>query len=453
MRKEQKQQVEDLVSQMKVAHGEIKKCIERGFIPQATELLMDCQNGGIAIGTLIEETEGEGHPTVSLLEEYCELIYGIYQNLEGSHHEINAKKSAELLQEKLTSVENSVENDISVRTEVVFLPYKASMWDSLESVWKAAEEDEGCDAYVIPIPYFDKNPDRSFREMHYEGDQYPDYVPITNYRDYDFEARRPDAIYIHNPYDEYNLVTSVAPYFYSSNLKNLTKELIYIPYFVLAEVKPDEDDKIEEIKHFVTTPAVYNAHKVIVQSEDMKQVYVKVLMDSMNDHSEKARAYWDNKILGLGSPKFDRVANTKREDVHVPEEWLKIIQKPDGSRKKIVLYNTSLIGLLDHNEKMLEKMEYVFRTFKENQNEIALLWRPHPLIQATVKSIRPQLWTEYEKLVRKYREEGWGIYDDTVDMDRAIVISDAYFGDASSLVQLYRKTGKPIMMQDVEIRE
>ena len=37
------------------------------------ELLEDCQNGGITIGTLIEETEGEGHPTVSLLEEYCEL--------------------------------------------------------------------------------------------------------------------------------------------------------------------------------------------------------------------------------------------------------------------------------------------------------------------------------------------------------------------------------------------
>ena len=82
---------------------------------------------------------------------------------------------------------------------------------------------------------------------------------------------------------------------------------------------------------------------------------------------------------------------------------------------------------------------------------MALLWRPHPLIKATVESMRPQLWTEYDKLVRKYREEGWGIYDDSSDVDRAIVLSDAYYGDASSVVQMYQQTGKPIMMQNVDI--
>lgn len=52
------------------------------------------------------------------------------------------------------------------------------MWDSLESVWKAADEDEFCDAYVVPISYYDENPDGSFREMYYEGNEYPDDVPI-----------------------------------------------------------------------------------------------------------------------------------------------------------------------------------------------------------------------------------------------------------------------------------
>ena len=63
--------------------------------------------------------------------------------------------------------------------------------DSLESVWKAAEEDEYCDAYVVPIPYYDKNPDGSFREIHYEGNQYPSYVPITSYEDYDIKSNVP----------------------------------------------------------------------------------------------------------------------------------------------------------------------------------------------------------------------------------------------------------------------
>lgn len=130
------------------------------------------------------------------------------------------------------------------------------MWDSLESVWKAADEDENCDAYVIPIPYYDKNPDGSFREMHYEADQYPAYVPITRYDTYDFEKHRPDMIYIHNLYDKYNLVTSVHPFFYSDNLKKYTEKLIYIPYFVLGEIKSDEEEKIENMKHFCPFRAV-----------------------------------------------------------------------------------------------------------------------------------------------------------------------------------------------------
>ena len=220
---------------------------------------------------------------------------------------------------------------------------------------------------------------------------------------------------------------------------------------VLGDITPEDDATIEERKHFCTVPGVYNADKVIVQSEDMRQVYIKVLMAASNDYSEAARKYWEDKILGLGSPKFDKVANTKREDIEVPDAWMKRIQKTDGSWKKIIFYNTSIAGLLKYNEKMLEKMESVFEVLQDNQDEIVLLWRPHPLIKATVESMRPQLWIAYDKLVRKYQEEGWGIYDDTADVDRAIEISDAYYGDGSSIVQLYQQTGKPIMIQNVDV--
>ena len=91
----------------------------------------------------------------------------------------------------------------------------------------AAREDSDCDTYVIPIPYYDKNPDGTFREEHYEGKLFPDEVPITRYDEYDFGIRMPDVIFIHNPYDKGNYVTSVHPYFYSKNLKNFTEKLVY----------------------------------------------------------------------------------------------------------------------------------------------------------------------------------------------------------------------------------
>ena len=449
MRKAQKRQAEELVKQMQEAHEQIKRYMEHGDGAYATELLAECQNAGVALGTLIEESEGEGHPAVSALEEYCELAYKIHSGISDGTVK-SANKAYKLLKQRLIKAENSLRNDVKIRKEVVFLPYKASMWDSLESVWKAADEDPDCDAYVIPISYYDKNPDESFGEMHYEADQYPDYVPITSYNEYDFEARNPDMIYIHNPYDECNIVTSVEPFFFSSNLKKFTDMLVYIPYFVLGEVSLDDDDAIEGMKHFCTTPGVFNADRVIVQSEDMKQVFIKVLMDYMDDHSEAAKRYWNNKILGLGSPKFDKVAGTKREEIKMLGEWLKIIEKPDGSRKKIIFYNTSVGALLRHDEKMLAKIKDVLRVFREKQDELALLWRPHPLMKTTISSMRPQLWEEYDAIVRNYIEEGWGIYDDTADMTRAIAASDAYYGDGSSVVELYKATGKPVMIQNAE---
>ena len=324
------------------------------------------------------------------------------------------------------------------------------MWDSLESVWKAADEDENTDAYVIPIPYYDKNPDGSFREEHYEGDLYPDYVPITKYDEYDFEGRRPDMIYIHNPYDNNNYVTSVHPFFYSGNLKKFTDKLVYIPYFVLGEIDPENADAVEGIKHFCITQGVINADKVVVQSEDMKKIYVNVLTDFMKEHTgEDTRKYWEEKILGLGSPKLDKVLSTRKEDVVVPAEWLKVIEKPDGSWKKIIFYNTSVQALLEHNEKMNRKIKDVLRVFKENQEEVALLWRPHPLIEATIKSVRVRLWEEYKEIVDTYRAEGWGIYDDTADLDRAIAVSDGYYGDGSSVVKLFQELKKVVIIQYV----
>lgn len=428
------------------AHDAIKKYIKRNELDTARALLEECQQSALQIGETIEESEGGEHPAVLLLEAYCERLY---QVSIGIPEEISVQKAQKLLDGTLMQAKASVEKDIAVRKEVVFLPYKASMWDSLESVWRAANADPTCDAYVIPIPYYDKNPDGSFRELHYEGGQYPKDVPVIWYKDYDFASRRPDIVFIHNPYDECNFVTTVEPFFYTKNLKKFTEKLVYIPYFVLEEIHPDDDAAGQEIEHFCASSGVFFSDMTIVQSEDMRQAYINILV---NKFGEQTRLGWEQKILGLGSPKFDKIQSTKLEDITVPKDWLKIIQKPDGSWKKIILYNTSVTALLEHSDKMLDKIRYVLRIFKDNQDEAALLWRPHPLIQATIESMRPQLWLEYQRIVKQYRTEGWGIYDDSSDMNRALELCDAYYGDPSSVAHLCENSGKPVMIQNSKVK-
>lgn len=255
---------------------------------------------------------------------------------------------------------------------------------------------------------------------------------------------------IHNGYDDCNYVTSIDPQFYAENLKKYTKLLVYTPYFVLGDINIDDENAVENAKHFCFLPGVIAADKVILESEAVRRIYI-------DEYQKNARQYGfppehinkkvlEGKFLGLGSPKFDKIAREQKTKTAIPQAWMKYIQKPDGSRKKIVLYNNSIAALLQREEDMLEKMAEIFQTFQEFQEEIALWWRPHPLIESTVRSMRPLLWKKYQKIVERYRAADWGIYDDTSELDRAIVAADAYYGDWSSLVHLFKQTGKPIMI-------
>ncbi len=158
MRKAQKKQAEEFAALLEQVHREIKKYLDAGNSAIALDLLVQCQEGALKLGELIEKTEGEGFQTVSLVERYCELVYQIYEEIAGGQ-KISGNQAYKRLRRLQIEMENSIRNDVKLRREMVFLPYKASMWDSLESVWQAAEKDPDCDAYVVPIPYYDKNPD------------------------------------------------------------------------------------------------------------------------------------------------------------------------------------------------------------------------------------------------------------------------------------------------------
>ncbi len=154
MRRAQKKQAEDFVALLGEAHDEIKKAIDRKDMALAGDLLEQCQQGAIELGNLIEKAEENVFSTITLLQDYCELAYQIYNKMVQGQV-VNGNKIHRVLNKQLSLIDESVEKEIPVRIEAVFLPYKVSMWDSLESVWMAADADENCDAYVIPIPYYE----------------------------------------------------------------------------------------------------------------------------------------------------------------------------------------------------------------------------------------------------------------------------------------------------------
>ena len=444
MRKLHKKQILDLFETLGKAVGSTKSLFLNGRVATLVNTLADCQDGVDNINEFIKETYGENAKVMRLLAEFSEMLYKTSVEINENNADDNF---TEYLKKQLAAIENCVKEELKPnKIEAVFLPYKASMWDSLESIYLYAKDDPACDAFVVPIPYYDKK-GGELAEMHWDIN-YPKNIPLTDYRKYDIEERRPDIIFVHNPYDGYNHLTSVHPDFYCKRLRDLTDCLVYVPYFA------GNKNKMDLPEGNCTFAACVYAHKVIAQTEAERKTYVRVYKEFAKKNSaivpEKINKA-ESKFLALGSPKLDKAINTKREDCEIPAEWEKLMSNTDGTRKKVVFYNTTLGPLLqyhiDGNEIPnipLQKIKEVFEFFKKQHNAV-LLWRPHPLLGNIIKSVRPWLEQEYAEIVNEYKTGNYGIFDDSEDLNRAIAISDIYYGDVSSVTNLFVAAEKPVI--------
>lgn len=420
MRKHQQKQIFQLL-----------KTIEEA---QSAGMYADCQEGAISIGNFIENIESEATQTVALLEEYCGLLF------KASNGEIREK----LLRRHLIKIENSVKDELKPnKIEVVFFPYKVSMWDSLESIYLAAKADPNCDAYVVPIPSYELNPNGTLGKMYYDGDQYPEDIPVADWQTYDIEARHPDAVFIHYAYDDNVNNATIHPDFYSKHLREHCDLLLYVPYFVMS------GDTVDEYCGYL--PGVLHAHHVIVQSEAARQSYIGHYKKFDKEFGLKGRfGKAEKKFIALGSPKFDKVMNTRREDCELPVEWERLIYNPDGSRKKVILYNTHMFAWINGGAAYFKKLYSVFDFFR-SRDDVVLWWRPHPNTEMNFRIKRPEWLDEYMRVLSNYRCGKRGIYDNSPDLHRAIAMSDIYYGDGSSIVSLFQTARKPSLTQDVNI--
>lgn len=393
--------------------------IEEHYSTQTTTTVDDGKNGNDAENQLTA-------PIIHTLEDYCELIYQMSLPENSSSNSVH--KLSKKINKTLMTAQNAIDYNLPAdKKQIVFLPYKASMWDSLESIWFAARDDEAVDAYVIPIPYFDKNPDGSVAQWHYEGDQFPIYVPITDWQNYSIPDEKPDVIFIHNPYDDCNYVTSVYPQYYSRELKEYTDCLVYVPYFVM--------DGIWIGNESIENQGSINSDYIVVQNQYEKNQYKKFLQ-SLDTNSDL-----DKKILPYGSPKLDKVRLLTEENISIPAYWTRRIQSQKP--KLILMYNTGVGPFLKSDGEFYLKRMEEFINYCVQRN-ILVLWRPHPLMESTLKSMRMQYYESYMKIKRSFQDNEVGILDESSDMYPAIYLSDAYCGDGSSITWLYRATGKPV---------
>lgn len=211
---------------------------------------------------------------------------------------------------------------------ILFMPSLYPHWESMRALFLEASKEETLDCFVVPLPYYYKDGLGGCSPVQwdytlYEEEFGKDNPLLLDFRNLDLNKIFPEAIFINEPYDEYNLSFMVDPAFFSKNLKHCTKQLIYIPWFITSEIdlEDKEDGKaIVNAESYVVMPALVHCDFAILQSESIAKLYQNLLVKESGMEFSK---YWEEKLLPLGNPLFDR--DHQREGFHSKAIWEQLI--------------------------------------------------------------------------------------------------------------------------------
>ncbi len=413
---------------MEEAHEAVCKSIEKKDFSSAMELLENCQELAVKVGTAIEEKHGEGSVTVKLLEDYCEQIFVLHERI-ACGEKIDTYQEGKKLSRTIGAIQNHYMQESKRRKEILFLPVKAQDWNALDSLYEKTAADPETDVYVMPVPYAERLADGSVGAEHYELSEFPARLNLVDYRTYDFGHKHPDVIMIQNPYDEFASGITVHPFFYAKNIRQYTEKLVYIPSFVLDEIDPEDEKAIATIGAFAMTPGVIYADKVIAQSEEMRKHYIDCLTGYMGRSS---RQEWEHKIIA-DSDLFTEKQQKGRET----------------SDRKTILFYLGFSDYYVYGMNAVEKLKEVVEVFKGSRDKIRIIWISDECFEKNMRRLCPGLYEKYLDIVKDFDREQIGERRLMRDVFQAVSECDAYYGAGGYAMNLCVRKKVPVMLRNI----
>jgi hypothetical protein len=270
-----------------------------------------------------------------------------------------------------------------------FLPYKRSMWNCMESVYQECQN-AGAFPYILPLPYY-LMPEK---EVVCEHDLFPEALDISLLGKISF-----DFLVIHYPYDGNNRVTSMLPEYYTAELRNYGK-VIFIPY----SCTPGIFTRLH--------PGLANIDYAFLCSEEECKAFISEWQTRGVDFS--------GRVFGFGSPKMDAMEKCSRGSATlVINSLAPYLSAPFV---KIYAYQTVITHEIERGRKVI--------------------FRPHPLLRQTIRSMRPDTAEAYNKFVEWCKAQENVIYDETEDLEQALEQANYLISDPSSVLDMWKSSGR-----------
>ena len=283
----------------------------------------------------------------------------------------------------------------SASFSIAFLPYKRSMWNSMASVYEECQA-AGAKAYCVPIPYY-KVADGKIEGIASDKECYEFGCSVSF-----FEQNTFDFVVIHYPYDGNNKVTRMCSAFHTAELRKYGK-VVYIPY------------SCTNLRQLRVQPGIANVDYAFLGSEAEAEAFINEWQEFGVDFS--------GRVFGLGSPKMDAIQKCNHSD--------------DGIKTAVVINSLAPFLWAPFAKIEIYEQEICRAMLKDYR----VIFRPHPLLRQTIKSMRPDTETAFNEFVRWCGVHGVEV-DESEYLEETLSKADYLISDASSVLEMWASTGR-----------
>lgn len=284
-------------------------------------------------------------------------------------------------------------------------------WTNFESVIQTMMNNPAFDCQVVVVPYLnwkatDINGDIQRRIL---SKQHIEYI---GFEDYSLETRRPDVVFLQNPYDEARPETFRSQYLHQRGVK-----IAYIPYALDTGI--GEESMVYQYNLLCQNIATW----IFARSQRHKDEFA-VQCQAGNKH-----------VHVTGHPKFD----------YYDARYNKKNAAFQNQRKKTLLWTTHFV--LPGEVKMYTTFNLYCRAFMKimMRDDIHLIIRPHPLFTQWIDAASQSARDNYQKLVTLSVTRDNVTWDTSENYQDSFSKSDALIADAGSFLLEYLPSTKPIL--------
>lgn len=279
-------------------------------VAQLLDMLAQCQSVAIDLGNFIEQMKGEENLSakacVAALEEYCEKIFDVYNNLPLAveREKEDFQKLCAALNQAFVQMKQTVENEIIHKKLVAFLPDNPKRWKEMQALYDYYRQQENTEVCVIPLPLFAKNlygeivAGQDEYDKNDKRGEYPADLNIIAWHTVQMQSYEFAAIVIQNPYDAENPYLTVPTAYYAKQLQQYTDCLIYMMPQGVNDFTENDITDVYGLKYSLMMPGAMYADRILIESPAMKALFVNHLTAFAGEDTKEV---WADKVMTISA--------------------------------------------------------------------------------------------------------------------------------------------------------